>query len=67
MTRHDETDGELGVAARLDAHGFTAAARAVVRHRHGLQLGNEELAVVADAARRLLRTRPTASAARTCT
>ncbi|MEJ8652777.1 hypothetical protein WKI65_33120 [Streptomyces sp. MS1.AVA.3] len=39
VARHD---GELGVAARLDAHGFLAAARAVVEHRLGLHLGDEE-------------------------
>lgn len=48
MTRRDEGAGELDVAARLDAHGFTAAAHAVVRHRQDLQLGDEEQQAVTD-------------------
>jgi hypothetical protein len=47
-------DGELGVAARVDACGLTAAARAVVRHCQGLPLGDEEHQAVAGAARQLL-------------
>ncbi|MEU9348982.1 hypothetical protein AB0D74_48075 [Streptomyces sp. NPDC048278] len=30
MTRHNSEDGELDIAARLDTHGLTAAARAVM-------------------------------------